>query len=110
MNVSELFELTHWITREIEDENIPQKYQAVQTILQQHAQPNQQKTPFETQKDDLIDSLKKILRGGGRASAPLPRCIKKGYRLKLIITKIRVKGQDIVSPLYKQCMHTGLTT
>ena len=60
MNVSELFELTHWITREIEDEDIPQKYQALQTILQQHAQPNQQKTPFEAQKDDLIDSLKKV--------------------------------------------------
>lgn len=60
MNVSELFELTHWITREIEGAQIPQKYQALQTILQQHSQPNQQKTPFESQKDDLINTLRKV--------------------------------------------------
>ena len=60
MNVSELFELTHWITREIEGAQIPQKYQTLQTILQQHSQPNQQKTPFESQKDDLINALNKV--------------------------------------------------
>lgn len=60
MNVSELFELTHWITREIEGTQIPQKYQTLQTILQQHSQPNQQKTPFESQKDDLINALNKV--------------------------------------------------
>jgi len=60
MNVSELFELTHWITREIEGAQIPQKYQALQTILQQHSQPNQQKTPFESQKDGLINALIKV--------------------------------------------------
>lgn len=60
MNVSELFELTQWITREIEGTQIPQKYQTLQQILQQHSQPNQQKPPFEAQKDDLIKTLKSV--------------------------------------------------
>jgi len=60
MNVSELFDLTQWITREIEGAQIPQKYQALQKILQQHSQPNQQKPPFETQKDDLIKTLMSV--------------------------------------------------
>ena len=60
MNVSELFDLTQWITREIEGTQIPQKYQALQQILQQHSQPNQQKPPFEAQKDDLIKTLKSV--------------------------------------------------
>ena len=53
MNVSELFDLTHWVTDEIVATKIPQKYQALQQILQQHSKPNQQKQPFETQKNDL---------------------------------------------------------
>jgi hypothetical protein len=60
MNVSELFDLTHWITIEIETTMIPQKYQTLQTILQQHSQPNQQKQPFESQKDDLINALRNV--------------------------------------------------
>ena len=60
MNVSELFELTHWITREIEHAQIPPKYQALQTIIQQHSQPNQQKQPFEEEKNDLLAALKKV--------------------------------------------------
>lgn len=56
MNVSELFDLTFWITREIEKTQIPNKYKTLQNILQQNAQPNQQQ-PFETQKDDLIETL-----------------------------------------------------
>lgn len=60
MNVSELFDLTHWITREVEKKQIPQKYQTLQTILQQHSQPNQQKQPFESQKEDLITTLKNV--------------------------------------------------
>lgn len=60
MNVSELFELTYWVTDEIVATQIPQKYQALQAILQQHAQPNQQRQPFETQKDALTETLKKV--------------------------------------------------
>lgn len=60
MNVSELYDLTHWIINEVVDKQVPQKYQALQAILQQHAQPNQQRQPFETQKEDLINTLKSV--------------------------------------------------
>jgi hypothetical protein len=60
MNVSELFDLTHWVTNEIVATQIPQKYQTLQKILQQHSQPNQQKQPFEIQKNDLTETLKKV--------------------------------------------------
>jgi len=60
MNVSELFNLTNWITQEIEVVQVQQKYQKLQTIIQLHAQPNQQRQPFETQKDDLIQTLKSV--------------------------------------------------
>jgi hypothetical protein len=60
MNVSELFNLTHWITREIEKKQLPQKYQTLQTILQQHSQPNQQRQPFDSQKEDLINTLRNV--------------------------------------------------
>lgn len=60
MNVSELFELTHWITREIEKAQIPPKYQALQSIIQQHSQPHQQKKPFKDQKNDLIKALQGV--------------------------------------------------
>ncbi|QYZ66991.1 MAG: hypothetical protein OI74_11250 [Gammaproteobacteria bacterium (ex Lamellibrachia satsuma)] len=60
MNVSELYDLTQWITREIEQAQIPQKYQALHTILQQHAQPNQQRQPFEAQKEELFKVLNNV--------------------------------------------------
>jgi len=60
MNVSELFNLTNWVTDEIVSTQIPQKYQALQKNLQQHSQPNQQKQPFETQKNDLTETIKNV--------------------------------------------------
>jgi hypothetical protein len=60
MNVSELFNLTNWVTDEIVSTQIPQKYQALQQILQQHSRPNQQKQPFETQKNDLTETIKNV--------------------------------------------------
>ena len=60
MNVSELYDLTYWIKSEIVKTQILQKYHALHSILQQHAQPNQQKQPFDTQKDDLINTLKSV--------------------------------------------------
>lgn len=60
MNVSELFILTLWITTEIIDTQIQQKYQTLQTILQQQTQPNREKHSFETQKDDLINTLESV--------------------------------------------------
>ncbi len=57
MNISELYNLTQWIQEEIVKKQIPQKYQNLQTILQQNSQPRQQNQPFENQKKDLIESL-----------------------------------------------------
>ena len=59
MNVSELFALSNWVIREIVNKQIPQKYQALQAILQHNASPNQ-KQPFESQKNDLVSSLNGI--------------------------------------------------
>ena len=60
MNVTELFNLTQWITTEIEGAQIPQKYQALQAVLQQNSQPNQQKQPFESQKEELLNALRNV--------------------------------------------------
>lgn len=60
MNVSELYDLVYWVTREIAETQIPQKYQALQQIIQQNAQPNQPKQPFESQRNDLIETIKKV--------------------------------------------------
>jgi len=60
MNVSELFSLTNWITAEIVETQIPQKYQALQQILQQHSQPNKPNQSFEAQKEALIDAISQV--------------------------------------------------
>lgn len=60
MNVSELSNLVKWVTKEIEQTNIPQKYQALMSVIQLHTQPNQQKQPFENQKEDLFANLKNV--------------------------------------------------
>lgn len=60
MNVSELFSLSKWIVREIVNTQLPAKYQALISILQQYAQPNVQKQPFEVQKNDLIETLRAV--------------------------------------------------
>lgn len=60
MNVSELLELTFWVTNEIVSTNIPKKYQALYSILQANVQPGQQMQPFESQKEDLIGALRKV--------------------------------------------------
>ncbi len=60
MNVSELFDLTHWVMDKIVATQIPQKYQTLQQILQQNSRPNQKQQPFETQKNDLTETLKNV--------------------------------------------------
>jgi len=60
MNVSELYDLTFWISEEIEKKQILQKYQALQTLLAQHAKPNQQRPAFETEKISLISALNTV--------------------------------------------------
>lgn len=60
MNVSELYDLTHWITKEIAGTKIPQKYQKLHSILQQHTQPNQVKASFEAEQNDLVRTLRNV--------------------------------------------------
>ena len=60
MNVSELYDLTFWITENIVSTQIPEKYQALQGILQQHTRPGQPKITFEEQKNDLFNAIKKV--------------------------------------------------
>jgi len=57
MNVSELFNLTNWISEKIEAAQVLQKYQALHEIMQKHSQSNQPRQPFESQKDELIKTL-----------------------------------------------------
>lgn len=59
MNVSELFHLTEWVTKEIEGTQVLQKYQSLQTILAQNSQQSTQQ-PFEAIKDDLIKTLQNV--------------------------------------------------
>lgn len=60
MNVSELFNLTRWIDREIVDKQVQQKYQALFNVLQQNIQPHQHQQPFENHKNAVIDSIRAI--------------------------------------------------
>lgn len=60
MNVSELYDLTQWIDSELIIKQIPQKYHELFQILQRHTQPNKPKESFETQKNELIKSLRSI--------------------------------------------------
>ena len=59
MNVSELYKLTIWVSKEIEAAQIPSLYQALQQILQQNSQSSS-KQPFEAQKDSLIKALEQV--------------------------------------------------
>jgi hypothetical protein len=60
MQIEELYDLISWITAEIVDKQLVQKYQQLHKILQQNAQPNQQKQPFEQQKEALISALTEV--------------------------------------------------
>lgn len=60
MHVIELYQITEWIDVEIRENEIVQKYQNLQSILQQNAQPNQQQQSFESQKNELIEALGKV--------------------------------------------------
>jgi hypothetical protein len=60
MNVSELYALTEWVDKEISNGQIVQKYQTLLNILSTNSQPNQQKRPFEAEKNTLIKALEQI--------------------------------------------------
>lgn len=59
MNVSELYQLTKWISTEVEGKQILSKYKALHQVLQQHVQ-SQNRPSFEAQKDDLINAIRVV--------------------------------------------------
>lgn len=59
MNVTELYNLTLWVEENITKAQIPQKYQALQQILQQNTQSGLQQ-PLETPKNDLFETIKSV--------------------------------------------------
>lgn len=60
MNLVELYNLTKWVEHEITSKGLPKKYQQLHNILNQNAQPNQQQSPFEDQKNELIKAIGNI--------------------------------------------------
>ncbi len=60
MNVSELYDLTIWVNDEIKAAQLPKKYKVLLNLLQQAAQPNQPKNPFDSQKEDLLSGLRGV--------------------------------------------------
>ena len=63
MVLNELYALTHWIELEISEKQILEKYQALHAVLNQNAQPNQPKQPFEQHKETLVDALSSVSLG-----------------------------------------------
>lgn len=62
MQIDELLELTNWIDKNIKENNIQSKYQALLSILQSNANPrnNQSRQPFANEQKDIIDTIKNI--------------------------------------------------
>ncbi|NKB31791.1 MAG: hypothetical protein GKR91_01675 [Pseudomonadales bacterium] len=60
MQVEELYDLCHWIDREIVQEEISQLYAELHQVLNQNIQPNQAKLPFEKQRDKLFNALELV--------------------------------------------------
>ncbi len=60
MNVSELYALTYWIDEEIRQTEVVNRYQQLQSVIQRHTQPNQQKASFEQEKENLFSVLKDV--------------------------------------------------
>ena len=64
MNVTELFQLAQWITTEIENKQIPQKYQNLINIIdeniRQNRQPNIPKKPFALERETLLNALEEV--------------------------------------------------
>lgn len=60
MNVIELYRLTQWVNEEIVQQDLPQKYSQLHSVLQQNSQPNQPKAAFENQQTELIDLITEI--------------------------------------------------
>jgi ribosomal protein S13 len=60
VNLSELFDLTQWIDREIKAKRIRDLYQNLQSILQSNTGPNRTKQPFENERNELIAAISTV--------------------------------------------------
>lgn len=60
MHLNELLSLIYWINQNIRDAGIIQAYNQLHKILNQNAQPNQQKQPFEDQRSALDAALRAV--------------------------------------------------
>lgn len=60
MNVNELYLLTTWVEENVSDAGIQNLYSKFHKLLQQNTQPNQQKVPFEEEKEELFSGLRAI--------------------------------------------------
>jgi hypothetical protein len=60
MNVDELYGLTNWIKTNVVNTQISNKYQGLFNVIHTNTQPNQQKRPFENEKNALINALEAI--------------------------------------------------
>lgn len=62
MELQEAYDLDKWIKEEITSREVMQKYSALQQALQQNFKRNQNQppVPFNEQKEDLLDALKKV--------------------------------------------------
>ena len=62
MQISETYQLTMWIKKEIQDAQIVEKYNALFKVLNENANrpPNQPAQPFEEQKNTLFEAITSI--------------------------------------------------
>lgn len=60
MHISELSALTAWIDRHIIGAQIQNKYQALQSKIQQSTNKNQQQQPFDSERETLLSSLSAV--------------------------------------------------
>ena len=60
MNVEELLALNTWIDQEVRGRRVIEIYQNLHDVLNQNAQPNQPKQPFEQQKAALVQVLAEV--------------------------------------------------
>lgn len=60
MQVEELYDLTTWVEAEVVTKKLVQKFQQLHKVLNQNAQANQQKQPFEDQQLALLGALRNV--------------------------------------------------
>lgn len=60
MHLNELLSLIWWVNKNIRNSGVIQAYNQLHKILNQNAQPNQQKQPFEKQRSKLENTLRTV--------------------------------------------------